>query len=224
MIYAFFLSVPSFAAAIVANDGLIEPKAAEKFEQIANELKQKCGVTLAVAAKQSLGGQTIAAYEEEVAKNLPAPSVVLALAVAEQKVDILTSGTIASSFKKDKILDDYVIPIIVAVNKDDANHKYEAALLNGTSEIAEEIAASRSSTMFNVVAWFAGTKSASEILPGQGIHLESALGNTTHNLISFLRILFYAMIVLTVVAYLRSKRRYGEKQVSLETYDDEEKK
>jgi hypothetical protein len=223
---ALLFSAPAFAAGtFVYNDDLVGIKAQTKIEQITNELREKTGVCVMVHARKDLNGTAITPYGQNVAKDLNASSVVVILGVKEEKVDIVSTADVSSLFDKNSVLSDYIIPIIVAPNRDDSAHKYEAALLNGISEIAEEIAASKSTTMFNIVASVIGAKDAATYLPNEGIVLENVLGNTTQNFINLLRILFYAMIALTVLAYLRAKnpdrfkwldRFWPEKKVTFE--------
>lgn len=213
------------AGTFIYNDDLVGIKAQTKIEQITNELREKTGISLFVHARKDLNGTAITPYGQNVAKDLNASSIVVILGVAEEKVDIVSTSDVAALFDKDSVLGDYIIPIIVAPNRDDSAHKYEAALLNGISEIAEEIAASKSTTMFNVLASVVGTEEAAKYLPNEGLVLNNVLGNTTQNFINLLRILFYGMILLTILAYMRAKnpnrfkwldRFWPEKKVTFE--------
>lgn len=205
LLASLFSLLSPLQAKIVDNESLIAPKAAEKIEQITNELYQKTGVTVAISARNDLP-EGVVSYGQKVGATLNKPYVVVVLSTTQQKIDITSSDDIKEQFDKNKVLDNYMIPIIVAPNRDDAGHKYEAAILNGVSEIAEEIAASRSSTLFNMVSWVVGTGQAKAWFPNDGIDLASALGNTTQNFINFLRILFYGMLILSVYAYIQSRR------------------
>ena len=171
---------------IIRNDAILPQKTVDKIDEIGKELRQKTGVSLYVAVVKKMDQKKIVDFEKSLAKDLKPPFILLALSVDDQKVDIYSSDDVRKRFNKEQILSPYpwegsIIPILTAHFK---NQKaaIEAAILNGYSEIAEQVAKS------------------------YGIKLKSAIGNTNRNIYYWLRILFYSIIALIFANFIY--RRY----------------
>ena len=182
----FLFSSLIFAQIILKNDAILPQKTINKIEEIGKELRQKTGVSLYVAVVKKMDQKKIIDFEKRLAKDLKPPFILLALSVDDQKVDIYSSDDVKKRFNKEQILSPYpwegsIIPILTAHFK---NQKaaIEAAILNGYSEIAEQVAKS------------------------YGIKLKSAIGNTNRNIYYWLRILFYSIIALIFANFIY--RRY----------------
>lgn len=182
----FLFSSLIFAQIILKNDAILPQKTINKIEEIGKELRQKTGVSLYVAVVKKMDQKKIVDFEKSLAKDLKSPFILLALSVDDQKVDIYSSDDVKKRFNKEQILSPYpwegsIIPILTAHFK---NQKaaIEAAILNGYSEIAEQVAKS------------------------YGIKLKSAIGNTNRNIYYWLRILFYSIIALIFANFIY--RRY----------------
>ena len=101
----------------------------------------------------------------------------LALIRDKKKVEIFADSKTSQLFNKEQILSPNpesgtIIPILVSKNGKDV---YNAAILNGYADIAEQIA------------------------EGLNLKLESALGSSNKTTLNFLRIFIYALIGLFVV-------------------------
>lgn len=182
----FLFSSLIFAQIILKNDAILPQKTINKIEEIGKELRQKTGVSLYVAVVKKMDQKKIVDFEKSLVKDLKPPFILLALSVEDQKVDIYSSDDVKKRFDKEQILSPYpwegsIIPILTAHFK---NQKaaIEAAILNGYSEIAEQVAKS------------------------YGIKLKSAIGNTNRNIYYWLRILFYSIIALIFANFIY--RRY----------------
>ncbi len=189
---ALFLFITSLIAAenfILKNDAILPQKTINKIEEIGNELYQKTGVKLYVVAVRKMDTKKIADFEKRLAQQLRPPFILLTLSVQDHKVDIYSSEDVAKRFDKEQILSPYpwkgtIIPILTAHFKNQ-QAAIEAAILNGYSEIAEQVARS------------------------YGLKLQSALGNTNRNIYYWLRILFYSIIALIFANFVY--RRYIKK-------------
>lgn len=174
---------------ILKNDNLLPEKTIKKIDEIGNELYKKTGVKIYVAVVQEMPMKKIIDYEKNLTKNLQPPYVLLTLALKNKKVDIVSSPDVTKRFDKEAILSPYawkgsIIPILTAHFKN-PKAAVEAAILNGYSEIAEEIAAS------------------------YGVKLKSALGNTNRDIYYWMRMLFYSILLLIFInfIYRRFKKR-----------------
>lgn len=119
----------------------------------------------------------IVEYEKNISASLKAPYVLVVFSAKEQKVDMTVSDDLQKIVNKNEILNTYIIPILVAGDKNSVDAKYSAAMLNGVAEIADEIAASR------------------------GVKLDSSIGSDSRNFMQGLRALFYGIIVVSLGIY-----------------------
>lgn len=184
----FFVSAID-AKVFLQNDGLVNDKAVEKIEQMGKELKDKTGVSTHIVVVKSLNNKFLVNLEKEYAKEFKNPYILLTLANNEHQVDIVSSKDVADKFDKSAILSPYpwsgtIIPILTAKK---GNDKVSAAILNGYSDIVDQVSSS-----FNVT-------------------LDSSIGSTNREVIGFLRFIFYGFIVLAIgiVIYYKRKKRSG---------------
>ena len=177
----FFLALSLYASQnfVLKNENILPPKTVQKINEIGNELAQKTGVKVYLAAVKKMPTKKIVDFEKQIAKNLQPPFVLLTIAVEDKKVDIYHSSDTAGLFDKEEILSPLpwkgsIIPLLTSHSKD-PHAAVEAALLNGYAEIAEQIA------------------------DAKGVTLKSAIGNTNRNIYYWLRILFYSIIALIFI-------------------------
>lgn len=133
------------ASFILENDDLLPQKSIDKMNEMANELKDKTGISVYAIAKKSLDEKSILEYGEEYSKKLTGTYALFIFAESEKKVNILSSTDLNSKFDEDEILDDYVIPILVS--KDKTHLKYTAAIFNGYAELTDQLAKSNNLTL-----------------------------------------------------------------------------
>lgn len=188
MLLCLLISFPVlvFAKDFVIYDDILEERTAQKIEEMGSELFAKSGVKVILIAKKS-GGENILAYEQNFAKDLTSPYVLLTLFQAEQKVDIYASSGLEKEFDKESLLSPLpwkgtIIPLLTTKKKEVG---VSPALLNGYGDLVDQIAAYRK------------------------IELESSIGNSNKTTISLVRVAIYGFVVVLVVMMLirRMKKR-----------------
>ncbi len=180
----FFSALTLTAAPQIVNENLLMESATKKISEISAELYAKTGVSIILHAKSNLGSQNILEYEKNISLSIKSPYVLVVMADKEQKVDMIISPDLTGKIDKNNILNNYIIPIISANDKNEVQSRYSAALLNGISEIAEEIAKSN-----NVI-------------------LTTALGNESKDTILIIKYIIYSLfgLLLAGLLYQRIKK------------------
>ncbi len=182
---------------LLSDDGLIDPRAIEKINEIGSELQTKTGAKIYIYAKANYGIdaslpmkerlEKIKAYENDIVKTLNGTFVLLTISVEQTHLNLFTSSDLAQIVNKDDILDDYVIPLLASKDKNKLFAKVSAALLNGYAQIADEIAKSKN------------------------LKLESSIGSSGKTFGTIWKVFMYFIIVTGIVAYtvavLKSKRK-----------------
>ena len=169
---------------VLVNQNILSPAVSEKIAVLGEELASKSGVFAGVAAYESLDGKTL--KETAAQLNLTPPYALLMLAKTERKVEIFADPQTFKLFDKEKILSPYpnsgsILPILASKNGKDI---FNAAVLNGYADLAEQIAASK------------------------GVSLQNAIGNQNRLTLDTFRIFIYGSIALVVcVAAFRKFRR-----------------
>lgn len=172
---------------ILNDDKLIDDRAKEKINEIANEVKSKLGVNIYIYAKSNLGLDEniktkdkidfIKNNENQIISTLEKPYVLLSIAVEETHVNLLFSEDFKSVLDKDDILDGYVVPLLASKDKNTLFAKVSAATLNGYAAIADILAESKQ------------------------IKLESSIGNAGKISSTIWRVVMYTLVVLGLLAY-----------------------
>lgn len=181
-----FVSFLSAAPEIVSDDNIVVSGAKVKINEISDELFAKTGVSIVVYAKKSLNNQNIFDYEKNISSTLKQPFVLILFAENEKKVDVVVMpDELNKIVDKNYILNDRIIPILGAQgDKNSADSKYSAAILNGVGEIADRVAESK------------------------GIVLSSSLGSDTTMVMTIIKVVFYGIIAFSVLVliYKRIKK------------------
>lgn len=111
----------------------------ELFAQIlAQEVKEKTGISLYLIALESLQGRDFATYKEELLKDFTAPYGAILFIKQEKKIDIITQE-IDWLDKKD-IYWNYIVPLIPKKESEITPPNISAMLLNGFVQLADTIA------------------------------------------------------------------------------------
>ena len=181
----------AFAQVILENENIIGERAAQKMEEMGRELQVKTGVRTHIVAISSLSGTPITIYEENLAKTLLPPYILLTLSKEDHQIDILASSDVVTRFDKESVLSPYpwsgtIIPLLTTKKGED---KYSAAMLNGYADIVEQVAHS------------------------YGVTLESGIGSANKNVLGLIRIGVYSSILLVIgtIIYRRVRKRYATK-------------
>ena len=194
----FFLSQNILASEfILSDDGLIDPRAQEKINQMGLESKEKLGVNIYLYVKSTYGlGDKIKGkdkiiylkdHEAKVLEVLKKPYALMTMSVEEQHVNLVVSKSLEKIIDKNDILDGYVVPLLASKDRNTLYSKVSAASLNGYAAIADIIAQE------------------------QNIELESSIGSQGKIASTVWRVMMYTLVVIGLLAYifviLREKRR-----------------
>lgn len=184
-----FLSSNLYASKFVlSSDGLIDPRAIEKIDQIGNEAQAKLGVNLYIYVKESLGLskdistkdkiEYIKKYESEIVSTLNKPYVLLTMSVEDTHVNLIISSKLEKIVNKNEVLNDYVVPLLASKDKNSTFAKASAAALNGYAAIADIIAKSKD------------------------VKLESSIGSSGKVAGTIWKVFMYSLIVVGLLLYV----------------------
>lgn len=141
---------------ILNTAGLLDQRAGEEINTMGNEVKSKLRVRVYLDIKGSNGinpdlplkeriplmkqkeADLIASIQEDL--NETQSYVILTLALDQKYSNILMSENLRNIIDKNSILDEYVIPLLAAQDKNTLNSKVSAACLNGYAEITDTLA------------------------------------------------------------------------------------
>lgn len=144
---------------ILNTGGLLDQRAAEKINTIGNEVEEKLGIKIYLDIKGDNGinpelerearismmkqkeADLVASVQNDL--NNTRSFVILSLALDQQYANIIYSDDLKTIIDKDSILDEYVIPLLAAKDKNTLKSKVSAATLNGYAEIADSLAKSK---------------------------------------------------------------------------------
>ncbi len=184
LIFIFLLSQSLALGAnfVINNDEILSQKVSAKLNEIGSELYAKSGINLVVGVYKD--GELEALFKEQ---NLSSPYAFLLLIKDKKKVEIFADANTSKLFNKEQILSvnpesGTIIPILVSKNGKDV---YNAAILNGYADIAEQIASSLN------------------------FQLESSVGNSNKTTLNFLRFFIYGLVVFFVIVVFYKKVKNG---------------
>ncbi len=184
LIFIFLLSQSLALGAnfVINNDEIISQKVSVKLNEIGSELYAKSGINLAVGIYKD--GELEALFKEQ---NLSSPYAFLLLIKDKKKVEIFADANTSKLFNKGQILSvnpesGTIIPILVSKNGKDV---YNAAILNGYADIAEQIASNLN------------------------LQLESSVGNSNKTTLNFLRFFIYGLVAFFIIVIFYKKVKNG---------------
>ncbi len=184
LIFIFLLSQSLALGAnfVINNDEILSQKVSVKLNEIGSELYAKSGINLAVGVYKD--GELEALFKEQ---NLSSPYAFLLLIKDKKKVEIFADSNTSKLFNKEQILSvnpesGTIIPILVSKNGKDI---YNAAILNGYADIAEQIASSLN------------------------FQLESSVGNSNKTTLNFLRFFIYGLVAFFIIVIFYKKVKNG---------------
>lgn len=184
LIFIFLLSQSLALGAnfVINNDEILSQKVSVKLNEIGSELYAKSGINLAVGVYKD--GELEALFKEQ---NLSSPYAFLLLIKDKKKVEIFADANTSKLFNKEQILSvnpesGTIIPILVSKNGKDI---YNAAILNGYADIAEQIASSLN------------------------FQLESSVGNSNKTTLNFLRFFIYGLVAFFIIVIFYKKVKNG---------------
>ena len=184
LIFIFLLSQSLALGAnfVINNDEILSQKVSVKLNEIGSELYAKSGINLVVGIYKD--GELEALFKEQ---NLSSPYAFLLLIKDKKKVEIFADANTSKLFNKGQILSvnpesGTIIPILVSKNGKDV---YNAAILNGYADIAEQIASSLN------------------------LQLESSVGNSNKTTLNFLRFFIYGLVAFFIIVIFYKKVKNG---------------
>ena len=184
LIFIFLLSQSLALGAnfVINNDEILSQKVSVKLNEIGSELYAKSGINLVVGVYKD--GELEALFKEQ---NLSSPYAFLLLIKDKKKVEIFADTNTSKLFNKEQILSvnpesGTIIPILVSKNGKDV---YNAAILNGYADIAEQIASNLN------------------------LQLESSVGNSNKTTLNFLRFFIYGLVAFFIVVIFYKKVKNG---------------
>ena len=184
LIFIFLLSQSLALGAnfVINNDEILSQKVSVKLNEIGSELYAKSGINLAVGVYKD--GELETLFKEQ---NLSSPYAFLLLIKDKKKVEIFADANTSKLFNKGQILSvnpesGTIIPILVSKNGKDV---YNAAILNGYADIAEQIASSLN------------------------LQLESSVGNSNKTTLNFLRFFIYGLVAFFIIVVFYKKVKNG---------------
>ena len=184
LIFIFLLSQSLALGAnfVINNDEILSQKVSVKLNEIGSELYTKSGINLVVGVYKD--GELEALFKEQ---NLSSPYAFFLLIKDKKKVEIFADANTSKLFNKEQILSvnpesGTIIPILVSKNGKDV---YNAAILNGYADIAEQIASSLN------------------------VQLESSVGNSNKTTLNFLRFFIYGLVAFFIIVIFYKKVKNG---------------
>ncbi len=181
----FGLSSNCLAGVFLKNEGIVDSRAVKQIELMGAELKQKTGVNTYVVAIKSLGKVRLVTYEENLAKDLKKPYILLALSKNDMQVDIKASADMLDKFDRAGVLSPYPLKgtILPILGDKKGKDKCSAALLNGFADIVDQVASSYS------------------------VKLDSSIGRANKNVILIIKAIFYFLAITSIVMVFYYKRK-----------------
>lgn len=184
LIFIFLLSQSLALGAnfVINDDEVLSQKVSVKLNEIGSELYAKSGINLAVGVYKD--GELEALFKEQ---NLSSHYAFLLLIKDKKKVEIFADSNTSKLFNKEQILSvnpesGTIIPILVSKNGKDV---YNAAILNGYADIAEQIASNLN------------------------LQLESSVGNSNKTTLNFLRFFIYGLVAFFIIVIFYKKVKNG---------------
>ena len=183
-------------------------------EKLGKELYEKTGISLKLIMVRELPtGMSIVDYEKDIIKAFTEPTILLTFSELDSKVDILANDiSLYKYFDKKQVLSPVasvvqaftmalfysesfesfkeiagnyggtIIPLLAGkAKKGNQVGKYSGSMFNGYADIAEQIAISK-----NVI-------------------LENAVGNANQTSILIVKIIFYGIITISLIFYIKRK-------------------
>ena len=182
---AFLISLSQILAddIVLVNQNIISDQVAGKIKIIGEELLDKTGIYVGLGVFENLSGKSLTEKFDEL--SLKPPYAFLMLAKSEKKVEIFADYQTLKLFDKEGILSPYpnsgsILPILTSKHGRDI---YNAAMLNGYADLAEQIAASK------------------------GLKLENGVGSSNRIFLEIIRFFVYGSIALVVLAMMIKKFR-----------------
>lgn len=172
---------------VLEHDGLLDPRAIGKINEMGTELKSKTGINAYVILKgtyptiQSEAMKdklvSIKSYENSIVQTLDKPYVLLSMSFDDSHLNLQSTQGIEALYDKDDILDVYIIPLLASKDKNGELAKVSAAMLNGYGELCDQIAESK------------------------GLTLDSSMGSGGTTFSAIWKVFMYTLVLVGILLY-----------------------
>ncbi|ADV47176.1 hypothetical protein Nitsa_1933 [Nitratifractor salsuginis DSM 16511] len=148
-----FLLTFSLSAQYLINDHLISPKAGDVIEKIGQELTQKTGLNAYVIASNDVLDKRGNLYEyvKKYEKELNEPWVAILFLPNNKRLGILVSDPSLKKAYDPSEVKKYAIDILGSADSNSVQSKYDVAMVQAYSELADELAASKGVKLKNTI-------------------------------------------------------------------------
>jgi len=214
LILTIFLQSQLVAEYLYKDEIIHNPSFNEEVEKLGKELYEKTGISLRLLMLRELpNGLTIVDYEREVMKELSGPTILLTFSEMDAKVDIMANdSSLYKYFDKKQVLSpvaSFVQAFTMAIFYSDSFESFKATtsnyggtiipLLAGKAKKGNQIG-KYSGSMYNGYADI-----AEQVAESKGIELDNAVGSANKYSILVLKIIFYGIILIALIVYIRKK-------------------
>ncbi len=173
---------------ILKHDGLIDPRAQEKINQIGLEAQSKLKTNIYLYIIENNGikmksGENRAdefrKFEDNIVKTINTKNnyVLLIISINQTFINIRLSKNLENIINKKDIIYEYIVPLLASKDKNTLFAKTSAACLNGYGQIADSIA------------------------EHQNIKLESSIGSVGKTAGTIWKVMMYSLVVFGIGAY-----------------------
>ena len=203
------------------DDVISNPKFTKDIDKLGRELYEKTGIALRlVMIKKLPNNETIVEFEKELMKNFHEPTILLTFAELDSKVDILASDrSLYEYFNKKQVLSPVASPIqamIMAIFYSNSLDSFVETATNYGGTIIPllagkakqgELLGKYSASMFNGYADI-----AEQIAQTKNVVLKNAVGNVNKITITVVKVIFYGIIIISIITYIRRKFSYRKEK------------
>ncbi len=135
----------SLSAHYLINDHLISPKAGDVIEKIGSELQQKTGIHVYVIASNDRLDRRANLYEyvKKYEKSFSRPWVAILFLPNNKRLGILVSDPDLKKAYEASRVKKYAIDILGSADSNSMQSKYDVAMVQAYSELADELAAAK---------------------------------------------------------------------------------
>ncbi|MBN2721333.1 MAG: hypothetical protein JXQ77_00780 [Campylobacterales bacterium] len=161
----------SLFASPIIKDELLKPKAKEKIIVMADELKEKTGISgYLIATNDALPrGTSMVDYAKKFEVNLNKPYIIFIFAPHNQRIGIIPSSPELSNLYNEADVKDAAIDVVRdEYDGNSIEDKYNVAVVQAFSELADQVAKAK------------------------GVQLTTTIPNETQWIVNFLRVFIYA--------------------------------
>jgi len=171
-----FLPFLLSASSAILKDELLKPQATQLIETMATELFEKTGIHGYVVATNDPFPRGVSMFEylEKFEHNLSKPYIVFIFAPHDERLGIIPSSDVLKYLYNPKKVKDAAIGVIATHDSNSLEDKYNVAIVQGFSELADQIASAK------------------------GVNLETTIPNETQIVVWILRVIIWTGSILVL--------------------------